>query len=84
MNESPEFHSAETIVWSATVNGHFVRLITDGAGSAWRCDCGQAAQPRADNPPACEHIRFGFDVWFGRDTPEDVTVTEVRDTSRRR
>lgn len=84
MNETTDALSSETTVWSATVNGHYVRLVTEGAGSAWRCDCGQAAQPRADNPPSCEHIRFGFDVWFGRDTPEDVSVTQVQDKSRRR
>ena len=79
MNEPADIYPIEAILWSAIVNGHYVRLFADGAESHWLCDCGQVVQPRPNGPPSCEHIRFGFGAWFGRSTPGEVTITHVTD-----
>jgi hypothetical protein len=79
MNEPADIFPVETILWSAIVDRQYVRLVAEGAESHWLCDCGQVAQPRPNAAPSCEHIRFGFDAWFGRDTPGEVTITYVTD-----
>jgi hypothetical protein len=77
MNNEPEMDVGESVMWSAIINGHHVRLVVAGAGSAWRCDCTDAAPVDANGVATCEHIRFGFDVWFGREPHEDAIVTDV-------
>jgi hypothetical protein len=84
MNETADMFPDETVLWSAIVNGQYVRLVIEGGGSIWRCDCDQVAQSRPDNPPSCEHIRFGFDTWFGRSTPNEVAITDVVAHPKRR
>jgi len=79
MNEPADIYSIETILWSAMVNGQYVRLVADAAESHWLCDCGQVVQSRPNAPPSCKHIRFGFGAWFGKSTPEGVTITHVAD-----
>jgi len=84
MNEPKHAFADEIVLWSATINDQYVRLVVAGPGSAWRCNCGAGTSPASPSEPPCEHIRFGFDVWFGRDSPQEATITDVVEHSRQR
>lgn len=84
MEAADTLRPSETILWSATVDGHYVRLIVAGSGSAWRCDCTQPAQSRDNSPAACEHVQRAFDVWFGRNAPDSAVITNIVDAARSR
>jgi len=84
MDSNPTPYEVEPLLWSAVVNGQYVRLVSSDTGSAWRCDCYEFAQPNSNRPSACEHVQFGFDVWFGRKPRPGVIVTDVHEYSHRR
>jgi len=83
VNITPAPTEFEPVRWSAVVNGRHVRLVISDKRSAWRCDRYEFAQPSANRPPSCEHVRFSFDPWFGRESQRGVIVTDIHDYSRR-